>query len=378
MENSVRRICFLNHCLANGGTDTFVINAAKGLCKRGYDVTVVMAVDDNGKKHFHEQEALDAGIHVLRTCDLDGIKKKIWHCKKLYKILKEGEYDVFHGNMDLFNGLNMLVAWFAKVPVRVCHSHNSMSQYEMSTGKHMLVGMYRFVMRRLCWIFSNRRCGCSELAMDYLFQRRWENDENSRVIYNGIILENYRNMNESEINKKKKELGVPLDKKIISVVGRIAQQKNPLFIVDMAASLLVRRSDWELVWAGTGEMQAQVEKNCFKAHVNEKIHMLGSRKDVNEILQCSDIYLMPSVFEGLPFALIEAQAAGLPCLISDTISDMVKCGACVSMSLQKSEDEWAETLSDMLDGKTLVKLDEEKIRKFDVENMVDQLEEVYQ
>ncbi len=374
------KVCLINHCLANGGTDTFVINVAKGLRKRGHDVTIIMAVDDDGTKHFREQEALDADIKVLRTCDLDGIGKILKHCRKLYRILKSEKYDVVHGNMDLFNGVNMTIAFLAKIPVRVCHSHNSMSQYEINTGRHTLVKVYRFVMRKLCWLFSNRRCGCSEFAMNYLFLNRWKNDKNSMIIYNGIDFTQFQNLtsDEKKTNEKKESLGIPSNKKIIAVVGRFAAQKNPTFIVEIVKELVKIRHDFKLVWVGTGEMQEQIQKMIRENLLEEYICMLGARRDINEILQCSDAYLMPSLFEGLSIALIEAQAAGLPCLISDTINEMADCGRCVVMSLKKSADEWAENLSNLLDGKYVLSLQEENLRYFDVNYMIGQLENIYQ
>lgn len=370
------KICLINHCLDNGGTDTFVINAAKGLKKCGNDVTVIMAVDDDGIKHFREQEALDAGVKVLRTCDLNGIKKKLLHCKKLYSILKRERYDVVHSNMDLFNGINLTVAWLAKIPVRVCHSHTSMSQYEERTGKHLSVSVYRFIMRKLCRLFSNRRCGCSETAMEYLFGNRWKKDKNSRVIYNGIDLTKYRDLISTD--EKKKEIGVSSDTKIISVIGRISDVKNPRFVVEVIRVFAKIRNDFELVWVGTGELQKEIQQLIRDSGTHRYIHMIGRRDDVNEILQCSDAFFMPSKFEGLPFALVEAQAAGLTCLVSDAISPMSDCGGCVFMPLRNSADEWARKLSDILDGKEKKTIDKDKIKRFDVNFMIQQLEEIYE
>lgn len=378
-EKSLLKICLLNHGLANGGTDTFVINVAKELKERGHDVTVVMAVDDDNIQ-FREQEALDYCIHILRTCDLGSIKKIMLHCKRLYKILRDGKFDVFHANMDLFNGFNMAVAKKAKVPVRVCHSHNSQSQYEANTGKHVIVRIYRSIMRWLCKHNSNRYCGCSELAMDYLFPDFWKNDTHAKVIYNGIDFNKFQNFlcAENLVLDKKKSLKVKANHKIIAVIGRFAVQKNPEFIVQIMYELLKLRKDVVLLWVGSGELKKEIENKVKELSLSDYIQMLGSRKDVNEILQCSNALLMPSLFEGLPFTLVEAQVAGVPCLISDTVSEMANCGKCFSMSLTQEPSEWAMNLSDILDGKIVLENNQEKLKQFDLKYMVNQLESVYQ
>lgn len=378
MGNTKRlKICLLNHGLANGGTDTFVINVAKGLIENGHDVTVVMAVDDDNLQ-FREQEAIDSGIRIFRTCDLDGLKKKALHCKRLYKLLKNGKFDVFHANMDLLNGLNMFVAKMAGIPVRVCHSHNSESQFEKSTGKHLAVGMYRAVMRKLIKYNSNRYCGCSELAMDYLFPKYWKKNDKATVIFNGIDLDRFKNLGTDLITEKKKSLSLNTDDKVIVVVGRFATQKNPTFIVDIMSELVKLRSDVHLLWIGTGALQKETEERISELNLSDYITLLGSRKDVNEILQCADAFLFPSLFEGLGIVAVEAQAADVICLVSDVVPKMADCGKCIFMSLSDGADRWAEKLNDILKGKIEMQIDKERLHRFDRTQMIEQLEKVYE
>ena len=125
---SKRKIFILNHGLASGGTDSFVINLMKGLDKNKYEIALVMAVDKDGSRQFREQEVEELDIPIYRTCDLNGMKKIVKHCFLLYRLLKEEKTDIFHANMDLFNGFNMLVAcWQECQPVyvtRIIHVAN--------------------------------------------------------------------------------------------------------------------------------------------------------------------------------------------------------------------------------------------------------------
>lgn len=120
-------------------------------------------------------------------------------------------------------------------------------------------------------------------------------------------------------------------------------------------------------------MEAFIREKGLQDHVK----LLGIRNDIEQLLPARDLFFMPSLFEGLPISLIEAQAAGLPCLISDTITREIDCGACRFQSLEASSADWAKVLSDILDGSYSLAVDPEKLRKFDISYTIDQLEQVY-
>ena len=371
----MKKICLLNHGLASGGTDSFVLTLAKGLLADGYDVTIAMAVDPDSPPQFREEEAITLGAKIYKTSDLDGIKKILRHCIRLYQFLKAEKFDVFHANMDLFNGFNMPVAWLAGIPVRVCHSHNSQSQYEANTGKHFVVNVYRTIMRAFLWSYSNRRCGCSEMAMDYLFQEKWKQDVNSSVIYNGIDFSRFTYDGFDKAHKKK-ELGLP-ENKLLITVGRFAEQKNPTFTIRVMEELHKLRPELHLIWIGDGELRSQIETIIAEKGSNY-IHLLGTKKNVNDYLRCADLFLMPSLFEGLPIAPIEAQAADLPCVLSDAITPQVNLGLCQFISLKESPATWAQAICDILGGKFCLMMDEEKRKRFDQNYMVKSMEDVYE
>ena len=217
-----KRICILQNGLSRGGTDTFVVNLCRGLDKCKYDIVVV---NPNAKTNIREADIIDAGATLIHTTPLQGIGK-IKHLLQLYKILKEGKFDIFQTNVDLFNGPNLMIAWLAGVPIRCCHSHNTMQQKALVEGQTYSIRLYQKAMRWLCWKFSNRRSGCSKDAMNFLFlDRDWYNAQYPTVVNNGIDLNIYKNNSSS--NKLKEELGLKAQYHI-ATVGRIIPQKNPL------------------------------------------------------------------------------------------------------------------------------------------------------
>ena len=361
-----KKVCFLSHGLSNNGIDIFVRNVTTRLDGNKWDVSVILALDDEGKLQPREQEVLDAGVQVFRTCDLGSIKRMLLHARRLYRLLKEQKPDVFHSNMDLLNGINCFVAWAAGVPVRISHSHTSASQYEKKTGRHFISSLYRGCMKLLGRVFSNRKCGCSDVAMDYLFGPGWKGQRNTAVINNGVDLSRFRRSAEKASERKH----------IVSV-GRLCDAKNPLFALEVMDALRRLRTDFVYEWIGDGELRKQVEEAIREKGLQDHVRLLGVRNDIEKLLPARDLFFMPSLFEGLGIALIEAQAAGLPCVGSDQIPELANCGGCRFVSLEESAAHWAAVISDLLDGKHTLSVDPEKLRKFDISYTIEQLEQVY-
>lgn len=368
----MKKICILQNSITYGGTDTFVINLCKGLVTGGYDVTVVLSIDkEKAGPRLNDLKA--TGARITWTCSLTNIKSKIKHFFLLYKELKKEKYDVFQANIDLFNGPNMFIAWLAGIPVRECHSHNSKQGRELKCGIKLSVRLYQGLMRWLCWTFSNRRCGCSELALDFIFRDKWKNDPKSVVIPNGIDFSCYQ----KAYDKKKNELNLT-NKYNICTVGRISYQKNPQFLLEVFYELSQIRSDVDLIWCGTGEFESDIKDKISKLNLQERIHLLGARRDIPEILSCADVFFLPSRFEGLGIVLVEAQVANLPCVISSVIPTEVDCGLCLPIPLEQSAKYWADQISEVIDRKIDFKINAEKLNKFSIDNMVKEMEKVFE
>lgn len=363
-----KKVCILSHGLSNNGIDIFVRNVVTRLDRSKWDVSVILALDDDGNLQPREPEVLAAGTSICRTCDLGSVKRLLTHAWKLYRYLKDQKPDVFHSNMDLLNGINCFVAWAAGVRVRIAHSHNSASQVEAKGGKSLITRVYRLVMRTLAELFSNRKFACSEPAMVYLFGENWKKKAHTYIINNGIDTARFSGQG---ISKETAPKG------IISV-GRLSVQKNPLFALEVMDALRKIRTDFVYEWVGDGELREQVEAAIREKDLGDHVKLLGIRNDIEQLLPARDLFFMPSLFEGLPVSLVEAQAAGLPCLISNTITREVNCGACLFQPLEASPAEWANVLSGILDGKHSLVTDPEKLRKFDISYTIEQLEQVYQ
>lgn len=370
-----KKVCILSNGLWRGGTDTFVVNLVKGLDKNKYDITVVLSICDDWLAE-REPEVIAAGAKTVRTWGVTGkgLRGRLKHLYRLYKYLCKEKPDIFQTNIDLFNGPNLLVAWLAGVPVRICHSHNSMQEREAAGERNALVSIYQKGMRWMCWKFSNRHAGCSEQALDFLFGDKWKVNSEAIVVNNGIDMQPFR-CGVDRV-KKEDEMGVK-GKKHLLTVGRLSTQKNPMLIAQSFAELCKIRDDCDLIWVGVGEMEEALKQYLAEDDVLNHVHFLGSRDDVPELMQISDLFLFPSLFEGLGIVLIEAQAAGLTCLVSDTIPKMADCGGCYFYSIKQSAAEWANQANRILNGEIKMKIQENLLNKYTIENMVRQMETLF-
>ncbi len=350
------RVLEILHGLAPAGTEAFVLNTVDHLDKDKYEVSYLIAVD---RRQYHQDEVESKGHTVYMTNDLDGKVKLLKHFIKMYKYLRKyGPFDVCHTHMDFFNGLNLMIAFFSGVKLRVSHSHNS--------GKiedNKVVRYYRMIMRLFINTFANVKLGCSDDANLFLYGEKYFSE--TKVIYNGIDLSKFF------VDKRDRGLN-------FITVGRMVRQKNCLFIVEIMAELKKMHPEVKLRWVGDGDEREKIEQRIEELRVESNIDLLGVRKDIPILLKEANYFLMPSLFEGLPFALVEAQASALPCFISDTVPQQANSGLCMSIPLSSTAQEWAEKIADYIEGRTLeMQLNQNAIAKFDIKSSSKVIANIY-
>lgn len=370
----MKKVCILQNGLARGGTDTFVVNLCRGLDKTKYDITVVNT-GARPETRIRERDILDLNVKIFHTAPLESLHLKLKHLWKLYKFLRKEKFDVFQTNIDLFNGPNLMVAWLAGVPVRCCHSHNSRQHLELINGKTPAVRLYQGLMRWMCWTFSNRRCGCSRDAMEFLYPgKNWMKQSQPTIIYNGIDLERFRQA--IDVEAKKKELGLTAPHHVITV-GHIIAQKNPLYTAEIICGLTKVRKDCDFIWVGAGELQDEVNEILKRGNCLDRVKFFSKRKDIPEIMRCADVFILPSSFEGLGIVAIEAQASGLYALLSDKVPQEADCGSAEFISIDSAPSEWVDKISAILDGTQGRSSVGPELNKFSIEYMTSQMSEVF-
>ncbi|HAS37566.1 MAG TPA: hypothetical protein DCS04_02995 [Ruminococcaceae bacterium] len=370
----MKRIVFFSHGLSANGIETFLVNVLKKIDRTKYDITVIIAIDE-GVYCLHEKTVTDLGIRVIHAGDLDAVKKKFEYIKNVKRILSKERFDIAHSNMDLLNGVTLTIAKKCGIPVRICHAHTSKSQYSptgrFAGAKKLFQKKYSGIMRFLINRASTERLACSDVAAEYFYKNRF-----AKLIYNGIDVDGYKEMKKLNRSEYLKSIADFLNiDKVISSVGRLIPVKNPAFAIDIIAELAKLRTDFKYIWVGAGELENEVKNKAKQLGVSDKVVFTGVRTDVKEILSCCDCFLMPSLFEGLPFSLIEAQAAGLHCVVSDVVTREADVGLIEYFPLEKGAQKWAELIDKTLDRPK--ESADERLNLFDIKHTVKQLEEIY-
>ena len=263
---------------------------------------------------------------------LPGIKNLPEHVKVCNKILSDGRYDIIHDNTLHISIPMMWCAKKAGVPVRILHSHNS--KMGETPAKAFRNRFFLPVLRSLATNYA----ACSQLAGRAMFE-----DQEFTVIPNVIQTEKYRF--DPTMRKSVRQKMNATDKFVVGTVGRLAEQKNPFFAIDVFKCLLKNVPNAEYWWVGNGPLEERVKTYIEEKKLTKYIKLLGSRNDTVELYQGMDVFFLPSLFEGLSIVTVEAQAMGLPCVVSDVIPPEAEYTELLKRcSLQDSIEAWVEKI----------------------------------
>lgn len=286
--------------LGNAGLETVIMNYYRNINRNKiqFDFVVSSLVK---QKYDDEIEKMGGKIFRLPSRNKHPIK----YMKSLAKILKENNYKIFHCNTNSAScTVDLAVAKFCNIPIRIAHSHNSSCVKKVQ--HYLLKPFLNFVV--------TDRFACSKIAADWVFGKRKYN-----LINNAIDVSKFK-FEQKTREKIRKQLNIDNEDKVIGVVGRLSNQKNPLFMLEVFNELIKRNFKCKLLMIGSGELKNDVEKRAKELKITENIIFTGNINNVNEYYSAMDIFCMPSLYEGLSVALIEAQTNGLKCIISENIT----------------------------------------------------------
>lgn len=290
-----------------GGIETYLLNLVKATRNRNIRFDFVT----DFPKIAYKEELLNAGGKVYYIpAKSNGVFQQ-W--RALRKILKEHpEYSsVYFNVLNAGAVFTMAVPWCMRRKI-IVHSHNGSAD---NIRLHNLCRPFMVAM-------SREFISCSRLAAEFMFGKKAAKKRNVLIIPNAIDAVKY-DFQKSIRDEERKKLEIE-NKFVLCHIGRIVYQKNPIGVVDILKQCQKSLKDVILLWAGEGDMKKEVEEYAKEQGVFEQIRFLGVRKDIYKLLQAADCFILPSIYEGLPIVAIEAQAAGLPCLLSDRITQETK------------------------------------------------------
>jgi glycosyltransferase involved in cell wall biosynthesis len=305
------RILQIIGLLNRGGVEVWLMNVLRNIDRSEFQIDFLVHVD---YPCAFDDEARQLGARIIRL-------KQPKHTpfsyrRKLSAILREhGPYDIVHSHVHLHTGFNLQTAASCGVPVRIAHSHDdSRRRYEHASLPRRA---YAMLARRRILQYATHGLACSSFAAASLYGENWRNDPRWKVFHYGIDFTRFgRPAQPAELRAK---LGIPDDRHVIVHLSRLDLQKNHEFSLRLLSELLTSNVNTHLLLVGGGPMEEQIKSQIQAANLGNRVTMVGDQADVLPFLALAECMVFPSWHEGLGIVVLEAQAAGLPCVASEYV-----------------------------------------------------------
>lgn len=315
-----------------GGIESMVMNYYRNINKDKVQMDFVFFGEGEG---LYDEELLNNGSRLFHL----PIKSKHYFKsqKAMKTLLLNEKYDVVHANLNAAGILAaMKMAKKCAVPMRVAHAHST---------NHGTISKIRWFWndyaRKNIFKYTTHNFACSDIAGEWYFGKQNftivpNAIKTERFLFNQKIRERVRNENQCD------------DNLIIGHVGNLGYPKNQRFLLKVFAHLVAREGNAQLWLVGEGEDREELEQFARTLNISSKVRILGKRDDVHLLMQAMDVFVLPSFFEGFPVVVVEAVAADLPCVISDSITKMTLLSDKVRMvSLEDSIDKWVSEIEEV-------------------------------
>lgn len=329
---SVKRLLCIVGGMNRGGAETFLMKIYRGLDKTKYQMDFAVAFPQKGD---YDDEILSMGGRIFHIVPKSrGLFKNFNDVRKLVKT-EQYKY-VLRTSQNSLSALELFAARLGGA--KVCTYRSSNSGTVAGLWKIILVHhIFSFMPK----IIPDVKIAPSTKAAEFMFGKDCIKKGKAHLLHNALDYDSFR-FNEENRKRIREEMGLE-NACIIGHIGRFNKQKNHDFLIDIFKTISQKNENVRLVMVGVGELEEQIKNKVKSLQLEDKVVFLGLRSDVPNILSAFDVLLFPSFFEGMPNVVIEAQASGLPCVISDAITPEADITGLVKYcSLSESTDVWAE------------------------------------
>ena len=348
-----------------GGVESVVMNYYRHIDRNKIQFDFIC---DNNSTNIPYEEIEKLGGKVILIPPYQKIFK--YH-NVLKKVLKDGNYKIVHSHINTLSVFSLFAAKCAGVPVRIAHSHSTTNKKEKKKN------FIKQILRPFSKLFATDYMCCSELAGRWLFGNKEYDKENVYLLNNAIDLDKFK-YNEKVRKEKRKELSISDDTLVIGHVGRFVEQKNHKYLIDIFDEVHKKNKNSILLLAGQGPLMNEIKEKVNKLRIEDNVKFLGQRNDINELYQTFDVFVLPSLYEGLPVVGIEAQATGLLCLFSKEMTKETKVlNTTEFLSLEQSSKKWADTIIKNINYKRIDPIKEISKRGYNIEKEKFKLENFY-
>lgn len=316
-----------------GGVERWLLGVAQALEGSDIQIDILVHTDEPG---VLDDKLRKVGVNII---PLLGYKNPISYVTKLCRIIKQrGGYDVVHSHVLYFSGIVLMAAKIAGVPIRISHAHSNRTDIEPKKG---IRAFYIKCMKFMVKTFATRYFAVSQEAHKSL-HKGCVDDENLETLYCGIKHLELVNINQNI----KSTLGISSEKLVLGHVGRMSEPKNHKFLLAILKTLKTK-TDVVLVLIGDGELKNEIIHEINELGLSDDVLLLGSRDDAVDIMvSLFDVIAFPSLYEGLPLTVVEAQAVGVPIIVAENITREAEfdSGIVSYLSLENTADTWADAI----------------------------------
>lgn len=331
MDRQPIRVLNMFTVMDRGGAETMVMNYYRHIDRTKVQFDFLVHREQRGA---YDDEIERMGGRIYRMCPVypQNFSRYKRDLRTFFRA--HPEYKIIHSHMSELGYFAFREAERQGVPVRICHAHNAPHGFDVK----MIMRTY-FKKRMMPYLTHLFMCG--EESGKWLYG---EKNKSRFIMLNNAIDAALYSFDASKREKMRQQLGLT-DELVIGHVGRFNPQKNHPFLLDVFAALLKKEPSAVLLLVGGGADLPRIQAKAQELGITERVRFLGVRSDVADLMQAMDVFVFPSLYEGLGIALVEAQAAGLPCVVSDTIpheaylTDLVD-----SEKLSAPEEKWAEKI----------------------------------
>ena len=347
-----------------GGVESVIMNYYENIDRTKFQFDFICD-DDSTNIPYEKIEKLGGKVILVPP-----YQKVFKYIKTLKKIFKENNYKIVHSNINTLSVFPLYAAKKAGVPVRIAHSHST------SNKKEWKKNAVKNVLRPFSKKNANVYFACSELAARYLFGNKTFEEGKVTIINNAINLEKFK-FNQGKREKLRKELKIKDDEFVVGHIGRFVSQKNHTFLIDIFNELRKENNKAVLLLIGQGPLQDQIKEKVRELGIEDSVRFAGQVDNASDYYNAMDVFVLPSLYEGLGMVLIEAQVNELPCIASTEVPKEASVSNQVEfISLKEVVKKWVDDIleKNRKDCKFAYK---EAYEKYDIRKECQKLQDEY-
>ena len=332
----MKRLLCIVGSMNPGGAETFLMKIYRTLDRAKYQMDFCVSIDAPGA---YDDEIKSLGGRIIHTTPKS--KGALKAFLSIRNIVKTNQYKyVLRVSQHSLSALELVAAKMGGARRVAYRSSNT------QTGGGRINRILHKICLPLSMFIPDAKFAPSTEAADFMFGKNCIEKGRAKIVNNGLSIENYK-YDENARKALRSELDLN-GKIVVGHVGRLSRQKNHKFLLEVFYNIYSENRNAVLILVGQGELKEQIVKQCKELGIYDNVKFLGVRSDIGKLLSAFDLFIFPSLFEGMPNTILEAQTSGLPCIISDTITrEAMVTKRVVMCSLSESAAEWATKAMDL-------------------------------